>query len=94
MSVAVPDACLAIRDIGFNANAATTDFVWLNSLSAEHNRDLIRAGHCAGFTDFVSVSGLAPTSGGVGMEAVVRRSHPHNPVAVDVDLPRNRSTPG
>jgi hypothetical protein len=65
---------------------AQRDFVWLNFPSAERHRDLIRARQCASFTDFVSVGGLAPTSGGVGMEAVVLRPHPHNPIAVDVDL--------
>ena len=64
-------------------------FVWLNSLSAERHRDLIRARHCAGFTDFISVGGLAPAPGGVGMEAVVCRPRPHHSIAVDVDLARS-----
>jgi len=71
-----------------------TDFVWLNSLSAERHSDLIRAGHCAGFTDFIDVGGLAPASGGVGIQAVVCRRHPHNSIPVDMDLARSCATPG
>src|SRR5882724_7278513 len=74
------------RDLGFRAKAVIVDFACLNSLSSELHRDFIRAGQSARFTDFVSVGGLASAPGGVGMEAVVCRPHPHNPIAVDVDL--------
>jgi hypothetical protein len=64
-----------------------------NSLSAERHCDLIRAGQCAGFTDLVYVGDLAPAPGGVGMEAVVCRRRPHNPIAVNIDLARSSATP-
>src|SRR2546428_6548463 len=63
-------------------------------LLTETHSCIIRAGRAASFTHPIGVASPAGVAGGIGIGTIVRRCHDQDGIAVNIDLGRNRSTPG